>query len=1192
MVLGSGPGCGSGGDTATLQDTTTGGSGTGTSSTSTAGGGHGQGGHGSTGGSGGVGGQGSGCHADADCTSPKTPVCDTKTGACVACTPEHDVCPTGQYCDGTGCKVGCTEDGDCVGGGDKLTCDTGTHQCVGCTEDKTCPAGSVCKGQACVPGCNANHGCQQGAECCDDACVDTATDPLHCGSCKACPAPADAHAPATCSFGQCGFGACDAGFGDCNGDASDGCETDLQGAAACPCTPGTEVDCYDGPKGTKGIGICKGGKAVCQKDGVTLGPCVGQILPAQETCENLVDDDCDGAVNEEGAACVCKPSEVAPCYEGPANTENVGTCKSGTKTCDAFGKAWGSCQNQVLPAKQLCTVPAGDQNCDGQLNEGCVCVPGDVVDCYGGPNGTKDVGLCKGGKQTCQDDGSGYGPCVGQVLPGQETCLSPDDENCNGQANEGGLGCLCVPNSVTSCYDGPGGTLGVGLCKAGTKQCNAQGTAYSACAGEIVPVAETCNTPGDDNCNGQVNEGGAGCVCVPGATQPCYDGPNGTLGVGLCKAGLQTCNDQGTAWLPTCVGEVTPEAETCLTPGDDDCNGQSNEGGAGCVCKPGSAKACYDGPANTLGVGICAAGTQTCLPDGTGYGACQGQTLPQTETCLTLADDDCDGQLNESGVGCVCKPGATQGCYEGPVGTIGKGICKGGTQTCNVWGTEWGPCNGQVLPQVETCATAADDNCDGTALTCTGSNECNAATGQCIAACSPELLGNSYVGCDYYPTVTSNSQLNSRVAPGQTGFHFAVAISNTGAKTVTYAITRGASSIASGTVGANSVAIVQLPWVAELAAPGASLVSTNAAGNGAYHLVTDRPVTVYQYNPLEYTYGGGYSYTNDASLLLPTNAWTSKYFVIARNTWASSYPGFYAVTASKASTQVTLSPSATGKIIRAGGGVAANGTGTVTLNQGDVLIVLSASGGGGPDVADVTGTIVTSTSPVQVIGGHDCTDIPYNVTWCDHIEEAVFPYETLSNKAIVTSPWTSANVVRPTIYRVVATQPNTTLTYDPPQNGAPATIAAAGSYVEIGPTTASFQITANFKIITAQYMVGQAYAGGLSTGDPAMAQGVAVEQYRDKYLFHAPTNYEANFVNVIAPTGSTVTLDGANIALGSFTAVGGTGYSLARVQLSNAGNGNHSITSAAKFGISVYGWGQYTSYWYPGGLDLNVIPGQ
>ena len=49
------------------------------------------------------------------------------------------------------------------------------------------------------------------------------------------------------------------------------------------------------------------------------------------------------------------------------------------------------------------------------------------------------------------------------------------------------------------------------------------------------------------------------------------------------------------------------------------------------------------------------------------------------------------------------------------------------------------------------------------------------------------------------------------------------------------------------------------------------------------------------------------------------------------------------------------------------------------------------------------------------------------------------------------------------------------------------------------------------------------------------------------------------------------------------------GYSVARVQLSNAGDGNHEITGSAPFGISVYGYGDDTSYWYPGGLDLEHI---
>lgn len=128
--------------------------------------------------------------------------------------------------------------------------------------------------------------------------------------------------------------------------------------------------------------------------------------------------------------------------------------------------------------------------------------------------------------------------------------------------------------------------------------------------------------------------------------------------------------------------------------------------------------------------------------------------------------------------------------------------------------------------------------------------------------------------------------------------------------------------------------MITLPWVDELKdATGSTL-----AIDGAYRLRTTQPVTVYQYSPLEYTNGFESSYTNDASLLLPSNAWTGNYRVVARNTWlfvsgGINYPGFYAVTALRDGTTVTLSPSVTGGAIIAGGGIASNGQGTVILNE-------------------------------------------------------------------------------------------------------------------------------------------------------------------------------------------------------------------------------------------------------------------
>jgi hypothetical protein len=349
---------------------------------------------------------------------------------------------------------------------------------------------------------------------------------------------------------------------------------------------------------------------------------------------------------------------------------------------------------------------AGGSGGQGGHGGGSLCVPFATEPCYSGPVGTQGVGICTAGVATCSDKGDAWGPCVGEVLPMAESCHTPFDDDCNGQVNEGGEGCICAPNSVEGCYTGPPGTEGVGACKAGTRACDDQGTAYGPCVGEVLPQAETCDTPFDDDCNGQVNEGGAGCACAPGSTMSCYTGPSGTLGVGACEAGTQACNDQGTAYGP-CTGEVTPAPESCVTAQDDNCDGQSNEG---CVCVPGSSTSCYTGPTGTLGVGACEAGTRTCNAQGTAYGPCTGEVTPVPESCLTAADDDCNGQSNE---GCLCTPDATVSCYTGPTGTLGVGACKGGSATCDSLGTAYGPCVGQVTPAVETCSDLVDADCTG-----------------------------------------------------------------------------------------------------------------------------------------------------------------------------------------------------------------------------------------------------------------------------------------------------------------------------------------------------------------------------------------------------------------------------------------------------------------------------------------------
>jgi hypothetical protein len=397
-----------------------------------------------------------------------------------------------------------------------------------------------------------------------------------------------------------------------------------------------------------------------------------------------------------------------------------------------------------------------------------VCMPGTTQPCYDGPAATKGVGICHDGQQTCLADGSGYGACAGQTLPlPAEDCTTPGDDDCDGHVNDVAAGCICTPAATAPCYEGPAATQNVGLCHDGTKTCAADGKSFGACAGQVLPQPETCNTPGDDDCNGQTNEGGAGCGCTPNSTIPCYSGPPNTMGVGPCVGGVQVCNTAGTGYGP-CTGEVLPQPETCNTPIDDNCNGQTNEGGAGCVCTPNASVSCYTGPAGTQGVGICKAGTALCNDQGTVLGTCMGQVLPATETCNNAFDDNCNGQTNEGGAGCVCLPNSVASCYSGPANTQNVGICHAGTKTCNGLGTAYGACAGEVLPAAtDSCSNTLDDNCSGQVNEgCPTSYAVNVQPIYAAHCATCHTIGGS--GGFNFATVYADSQAMSFVCPGLT----------------------------------------------------------------------------------------------------------------------------------------------------------------------------------------------------------------------------------------------------------------------------------------------------------------------------------------------------------------------------------------------------------------------------------------
>jgi hypothetical protein len=514
----------------------------------------------------------------------------------------------------------------------------------------------------------------------------------------------------------------------------------------------------------------------------------------------------------------------------------------------------------------------------------------------------------------------------------------------------------------------------------------------------------------------------------------------------------------------------------------------------------------------------------------------------------------------------------TQRCNDECDPTLGCVLCLPGTGTCN--GSTSHACrpDGQGF---------VDEYCDPVMGT-----SCDPGLGLCVGACSATALGQSYIGCEYFPTQTT--QL---VNPS---FQFAVAISNTTTDPAIVTIEGGALTQAmSVTVQPGQVAVQRLPWVAGLKRCmtegslecGAPQSYGGLAVNGAYHLRSTRPVTVYQFSPLDYFFNNKYAYSNDASLLLPTNAWTGTYVVPGWQAWvrtAGTMPGTMAITAHNDNTMVQVT---TRTNTRGGDGAPSFTAGvpqTLRLDAGDVLLIMN-------DAGDLTGSQVNADKPVQVVAGHHCTQLPIGYTACDHIEESIFPVEALSNGYLVTAPYLpSTGGPRQQVTRIVATRANTQVQVTPAIGG-PYTLAQVGDFVEIAQRLEDLYVTADAKIVVTHYMESQNAPPAAGTGDPAMTLSVPIDQYRTHYQFHAPTNYDGgNFVNVTARVGTAVQLDGA--AVTGWTTIPGTEFAVARVPLSNSGNGNHTAVSDAPFGITVYGYGQYTSYWYPGGLDLTPIP--
>jgi hypothetical protein len=342
---------------------------------------------------------------------------------------------------------------------------------------------------------------------------------------------------------------------------------------------------------------------------------------------------------------------------------------------------------------------------------------------------------------------------------------------------------------------------------------------------------------------------------------------------------------------------------------------------------------------------------------------------------------------------------------------------------------------------------------------------------------------------------------------------------------------------------------------------------------------------------------------------------TGNYRVAGHGGWTLASEGASAtITATADGTTVNVKVSNKGSIASGGGiaSTAAGGTLTLTMNAGDVAELV----GGATDDSDLSGSLVKASKPVQVITSMPCVFFPDAAPACDHVEEANFPAETLGQDYVVVQPPAPGGKPVGHEVRIFGNFDGTHLTYVPAAPpGCPTTIDA-GQVVDcgspLGKQPGCIDVTTGQpgadcgggNVVATDFEIKGDQAFGVSTfslgaaivdpntqapnqqGDPDQSMAVAVAQYRTHYVFLAPGDYETSYATVVAPGGTTVTIDGQKQTVPA-ASVGS--YSVLRVKLGAGNDGAHVLDASNPVGLEVTGYGSYTSYTYPGGLDLKVI---
>ncbi len=180
-----------------------------------------------------------------------------------------------------------------------------------------------------------------------------------------------------------------------------------------------------------------------------------------EDCDDLSDNDCNGLAGCLDMACSNDPS----------------------------------CQQCGIEGNECCTIG------DPCIVPGLICDSTNHCVMQGDP--------CQG--VTCPDDGDLCNDpehCEGGNCTSGPALVCDPSEQCYST-----IGCGCVDGATDSCYTGPPGTAGTGVCQEGVNVC-ASGS-WGGCAGEIIPANENCLDGADNDCDGFMDCTDTDCSSLP-----------------------------------------------------------------------------------------------------------------------------------------------------------------------------------------------------------------------------------------------------------------------------------------------------------------------------------------------------------------------------------------------------------------------------------------------------------------------------------------------------------------------------------------------------------------------------------------------------------------------------------------------------------------------------------------------------